>query len=175
MECPKCHSYVDDNQTVCPKCHKVLLLECPNCHTLGESAVCSTCGYTILVKCSKCSNRLIPPKCISLRGQIVCNDCATLPVDARRCATCDDLLGERDEVIELPSLERIYHLDCFRCFECGQKDLVEYRELEREYEGDGYHFTMKVRVPFCKNCGAFIYDEKTEDEITEIANAKKPN
>ncbi len=68
MECPKCHINVDDNQTVCPKCHKVLLLECPNCHTLGESAVCSTCGYTILVKCSKCS-KLVPvekevcPKC----------------------------------------------------------------------------------------------------------------
>lgn len=55
MECPKCHSVLDDNQTVCPVCHKVLLLECPNCHTLGESSVCSKCGYTILVKCAKCS------------------------------------------------------------------------------------------------------------------------
>ena len=59
-----------------------------------------------------------------------------------------------------------------RCFECGQKALVEYREIEREYEGDGYCFTMMVRVPFCKNCGAFIYDETIEDEITEIANAR---
>ena len=55
MECPKCHSIVDDNQKVCPNCNKVLLLECPNCHALGESAICSQCGYTILVKCSKCS------------------------------------------------------------------------------------------------------------------------
>ena len=55
MECPKCHSVLDDNQTVCPVCHKVLLLECPNCHTLGDSPVCSKCGYTILVKCAKCS------------------------------------------------------------------------------------------------------------------------
>ena len=55
MECPKCHSVLDDNQTVCPVCHKVLLLECPNCHTIGESAVCSKCGYTLLVKCAKCS------------------------------------------------------------------------------------------------------------------------
>ena len=68
MECPKCHSVVDDNQTVCPKCHKVLLLECPNCHTLGESSVCAKCGYSILVKCAKCS-RIVPttaevcPKC----------------------------------------------------------------------------------------------------------------
>ena len=54
MECPKCHIEVDENQAVCPKCHKVLLLECPNCHSLGESSVCQKCGYTILVKCSKC-------------------------------------------------------------------------------------------------------------------------
>ena len=59
MECPKCHTQVDDNQTMCPKCHKVLQLECPKCHTLGESAVCQTCGYSILVKCSKCS-KIIP-------------------------------------------------------------------------------------------------------------------
>ena len=55
MECPKCHSIINDESTVCPKCHKVLLLECPNCHEIGDSAVCEKCGYTILVKCSKCS------------------------------------------------------------------------------------------------------------------------
>lgn len=54
MECPKCHAKLDDNQTVCPKCHKVLYLECPNCHSLSETPVCEKCGYTILVKCSKC-------------------------------------------------------------------------------------------------------------------------
>lgn len=54
MECPKCHTILNDNDTVCPKCHKVLLLECPNCHSLEDTAVCSKCGYKILVKCSKC-------------------------------------------------------------------------------------------------------------------------
>ncbi len=54
MECPKCHTKLDDNQTVCPKCHKVLYLECPNCHSLSESPVCEKCGYAIVVKCSKC-------------------------------------------------------------------------------------------------------------------------
>lgn len=68
MECTKCHSIIDDNLSVCPKCNKVLYLECPNCHSLEESAVCQKCGYTILVKCSKCS-KLVPtekelcPKC----------------------------------------------------------------------------------------------------------------
>ena len=55
MQCPKCHTKIEEKQTVCHKCHKVLLLECPNCHELGDSAVCTNCGYTILVKCSKCS------------------------------------------------------------------------------------------------------------------------
>ena len=68
MECSKCHSIIDDNLSVCPKCNKVLYLECPNCHSLEESAICQKCGYTILVKCSKCS-KLVPtekeicPKC----------------------------------------------------------------------------------------------------------------
>ena len=55
MQCPKCHSNIDENTAVCPKCHKVFLLECPNCHSLGETQVCEKCGYTILIKCSKCS------------------------------------------------------------------------------------------------------------------------
>ena len=65
MECPKCHRIIDDNQTVCPFCHKVILLECPNCHELGESAICENCGFTILTKCSKCSkiNPVTAEKC----------------------------------------------------------------------------------------------------------------
>lgn len=57
-----------------------------------------------------------------------------------------------------------------RCFECGQKDLYELREVEREYEGDGYHFTMKVQVPFCKKCGALLNDEELEEKIANEAN-----
>lgn len=61
MECPKCHSVIPNDQTVCPTCHKVVLLECPNCKSLSENAVCTKCGYNILVKCSKCS-KLSPIK-----------------------------------------------------------------------------------------------------------------
>lgn len=68
MECPKCHTLLNDDQTVCPKCHKVLLLECPNCHSIGENPICQNCGYTILTKCSKCSKTVSTtqnkcPKC----------------------------------------------------------------------------------------------------------------
>lgn len=59
-----------------------------------------------------------------------------------------------------------------RCFECGQKDFFELKEIEREYKGNGYHFTMSVKVPFCKKCGAFIKNEEIENEITERANRK---
>ncbi len=81
MECPKCHTKVKDNETVCPKCHKVLALKCPNCGNIGDSAVCEKCGYTILVKCSKCS-KLVPyekeicPKCkFSLKTSLAYQEC----------------------------------------------------------------------------------------------------
>lgn len=102
MECPKCHTTVDDNQKICPKCKKVLLLECPNCHTLGESSICSKCGYTILVKCSKCSK--------------------ITPFEKEKCAKCKFPLAtslayqecETDEfaslAIEFGSLKRIRRL-----------------------------------------------------------------
>ncbi len=54
MKCPKCHKEISENVTVCPHCHKVLALECPNCHSTGENPVCEKCGYIILTKCSKC-------------------------------------------------------------------------------------------------------------------------
>lgn len=58
MECPKCHKNISDNATVCPHCHKVLTLVCPNCKEKGDSPVCSNCGYIILTKCSKCGRKV---------------------------------------------------------------------------------------------------------------------
>ncbi len=55
MKCPKCNKTIPENSTVCSYCHKVLALECPNCHSLTKNAVCEKCGYIILTKCSKCS------------------------------------------------------------------------------------------------------------------------
>lgn len=54
MECPKCGNEVKDTDKVCPFCKKVLLLECPICHKLNRTAVCSECGYVIIVKCHNC-------------------------------------------------------------------------------------------------------------------------
>lgn len=58
------------------------------------------------------------------------------------------------------------------CFECGKTDEHELKEIIRRYEGEGYHFEMLVKVPFCKNCGAPIYDEEIEMEIRQKANQK---
>ena len=54
MKCSKCKREIPNNTKICPYCHKVLALECPNCHSVGESPVCEKCGYIILTKCSKC-------------------------------------------------------------------------------------------------------------------------
>ena len=62
MECPKCHRNIAENSTVCPHCHKVLTLECLNCHSLSETPVCEKCGYIILTKCSKCG-KIVSTSC----------------------------------------------------------------------------------------------------------------
>ena len=59
-----------------------------------------------------------------------------------------------------------------RCFECGAKDLYVMKEVEREYEGDGYDFKMNVTVPFCTECGNFIYDWDIEEKIQDVAHNK---
>lgn len=58
------------------------------------------------------------------------------------------------------------------CVECGAKDTYEFKSTIRVYEGNGYHFKMAVNIPFCKICGAPIYDEEIEKEIAEKANKK---
>ena len=58
------------------------------------------------------------------------------------------------------------------CLECGAKGTYELRDTIREYKGDGYHFELTVTVPFCKVCGAPIYDEELEQEIAQKANEK---
>lgn len=58
------------------------------------------------------------------------------------------------------------------CFECGAKNAFELKDTIREYEGAGYHFEMLVKVPFCKKCGAPIYDQELEKDISQKANEK---
>ena len=58
------------------------------------------------------------------------------------------------------------------CIECGAADTYELKDIVREYEGDGYHFEMLVTIPFCKICGAPIYDEELESKIAQKANKK---
>lgn len=58
------------------------------------------------------------------------------------------------------------------CIECGTKDTYEFRDIIREYDGDGYHFEILVSLPFCKKCGAPIYDEDLEKNIMQKANKK---
>ena len=45
MKCSKCKREIPENTTICPYCHKVLALECPNCHSIGENPICEKCGF----------------------------------------------------------------------------------------------------------------------------------
>ena len=99
MECPKCHSSIDDKLTVCSVCKKVIALECPNCKSLSGSSVCQKCGYTILVKCAKCS-KINPYK------NEVCSKCGFSLADSLAYLECenDDFASI---VVEFASLKKI--------------------------------------------------------------------
>ena len=58
------------------------------------------------------------------------------------------------------------------CFECGNLNNYNLKEIIRKYEGEGYQFEMLVKIPFCEVCGAPIYDEEIENEIAKKANEK---
>lgn len=68
--------------------------------------------------------------------------------------------------------ERSGRMESLLCMECGTRDTYEYKDTIREYEGDGYRFEMLVNLPFCKKCGAPIYDEALEKGIAQKANKK---
>ncbi|MCM1039009.1 MAG: DUF4065 domain-containing protein [Roseburia sp.] len=63
-------------------------------------------------------------------------------------------------------------MDNLLCLECGFTNEYEFRQTTRKYEGDGYSFTLEVKVPFCKKCGNPIEVEEIEEEIAERANGK---
>lgn len=70
MECPSCGAEITDKDKICPKCKKVLRLECPVCSTLNTRKVCEKCGYIIISKCVKCSK-------INPTINKVCSNCGT--------------------------------------------------------------------------------------------------
>ena len=54
MNCPKCKTQISDRELVCPKCKKVLKLQCHTCGAVTKNTVCEKCGTVILNKCYKC-------------------------------------------------------------------------------------------------------------------------
>lgn len=58
------------------------------------------------------------------------------------------------------------------CAECGAVDEYEVKDSTREYEGDGYHFILPVKAPFCRRCGAPVAIEEIEEQISREANRR---
>lgn len=58
------------------------------------------------------------------------------------------------------------------CLECGAENNYEIKKDIVKFEGEGYSFEMEVEIPFCKECGAFVYVEEIEEEIAKRANRK---
>ena len=148
MNCPKCNTIINDNQTVCPKCHKVLLLECPNCHSLEESAICKKCGYHILIKCSKCGrlNPAINDLCVK------CGFPTKTSLAYQECE-CDEIASV---VIKFCNLKKIRRLlkseDLYRKFYYKLKNLVlaQVRNAEGLFisHGDVFELNFNKELSF---------------------------
>ena len=94
MECPKCHKFIEESLTVCPHCKKVLALKCPNCSTIGESAICSKCGYS-----TKSPYDVIPAtghKEVVIPGKEAVGTTHGWS-EGSYCETCNEVLVEREE------------------------------------------------------------------------------
>ncbi len=65
MNCPKCKTSIGEKDLVCPKCKKVLRLQCPVCGAITKNTICEKCGNVILNKCYKCGklNSTTQEKC----------------------------------------------------------------------------------------------------------------
>lgn len=58
------------------------------------------------------------------------------------------------------------------CLECGAKNNYKITKRMQKFEGKGYSFEMKVKIPRCKKCGSYVYVEEIEEEIIEKAHKK---
>ena len=56
------------------------------------------------------------------------------------------------------------------CVECGAMNSYGFRDNVRKYEGEGYCFELPVKEAYCKKCGATIWVDELEKQISEKAN-----
>ena len=169
MECPKCHTQIGEKETVCPKCHKVLLLECPNCHSLEESAVCTNCGYKILIKCSKCGriNPAINDLCVK------CGFPTKTSLAYQECES-DEFASVTIKFNNLKSIKRILKSkDLYEKFFFKLKNLVlaQIRNVEGLFitYGDSFvlNFNKELSLPTSSN-KAVRFALKLANALTQL-------
>ena len=68
MNCPKCNTYLNENDLTCPNCKKVVKLKCQNCGNITKNTVCEKCGTVLINKCYKCGK-------LNTTTQKVCSKC----------------------------------------------------------------------------------------------------
>ena len=54
MNCPKCKTPISEKDLICPKCKRVIRLQCHTCGTVTKNTICEKCGTVLLNKCYKC-------------------------------------------------------------------------------------------------------------------------
>lgn len=131
-----------------------LLRTCEICNTPCKERFVFACGgyyHPACLKCAQCKKQLVPPRCVNLRGKMVCIECARRPKDMKNCNVCNEPITDPKDVVEPPGISQYRcHKECFRCYECGcQLDLNR--------------FEVVSDVPLCEKCKAVAMDRTCKE------------
>lgn len=165
MECPKCHSTINVNETTCPKCNKVLLLECPNCHSFNESSTCEKCGYPILIKCAKCS-KIIPS---NIENCSKCKFPTQISIANQECET-DEFASVVIKFEALETIKQSFHSqEQYSNFYYRLKNILS-AQL-KGVECKHIFFNNVIVINFCKELSLATSSNKAIRFAIKLANA----
>ncbi len=54
MNCPKCKTPISEKDLICPKCKRVIRIQCHTCDNITKNTICEKCGTVLVNKCYKC-------------------------------------------------------------------------------------------------------------------------
>lgn len=144
-----CSFYNVDGKNLCQVDYMNSLEKCDKCMTPITQKILRAMGkpwHPECFACPACSKSLDGiPFTVDKEGQPYCLDCYHERFSPR-CAVCLKAIapsGNETEVARVIAMDRSYHVDCYRCEDCGLR-------LNSKIEGQGC-YPLENHL-FCKNC-----------------------
>ncbi|KAI1728446.1 LIM domain-containing protein [Ditylenchus destructor] len=144
-----CSFYSVDGKNLCQVDYMNSLEKCEKCLTPITQKILRAMGkpwHPECFACPACSKSLDGiPFTVDKEGQPYCLDCYHERFSPR-CAVCLKAIapsGNETEVARVIAMDRSYHVDCYRCEDCGLR-------LNSKVEGQGC-YPLENHL-FCKNC-----------------------